>query len=117
MTGVAECAFCRAETGDYVPSVGYEYYVGEWLCPQHTDASLAVAEQEALDDESHSELCRSSSVGKHPKICTCCEKHHSDFAALALVGIQESPCSSRFPSLELRNCGECGSTLAVELVR
>ena len=49
-----------------------------------------------------------------PKTCSCGEKiSEEQWEKLNYVGLQKVPADYGLPDLELRNCGNCGSTLAV----
>jgi len=68
--------------------------------------------QSAMDDPETRELF----VEKWPKHCACGHDiSEAEWDTLDYVGVQKVPKEYGIPDLEMRNCGSCGSTIAVVL--
>lgn len=66
--------------------------------------------QAAIDDPETRELF----IEKWPKVCGCGHSiSEAEWETLTNVGTQRVPKDYGLPDLELRNCGNCGSTIAV----
>jgi hypothetical protein len=66
--------------------------------------------QSAADDPEPRELF----IESWPKVCSCGYKiSEEEWETLRYVGLQKVPADYGIPDLELRNCGNCGSTMAV----
>lgn len=64
----------------------------------------------ALSDEERKELFEES----WPKTCSCGEVITEEkWEKLDYCGVQRVPPDYGLPDMELRNCGRCGSTMAV----
>jgi hypothetical protein len=71
---------------------------------------MPVGVQKVTDDPETRELF----LEKWPKVCACgCAITEDQWEKLNYVGIQKVPTEYGIPDMELRNCGRCGSTIAV----
>ena len=65
-----------------------------------------------MDDPETRELF----IESWPKKCACGQSiSEAEWDTLTYVGVQKVPREYGMPDLELRNCGNCGSTIAVAL--
>jgi hypothetical protein len=66
--------------------------------------------QPALDDPEIRELF----IEKWPKVCACGYSiSEAEWETLHYIGLQKVPKEYGLPDMELRDCGNCGSTIAV----